>query len=108
MLATKNIPEAIAYYDLFRQYYPSLHVAAVFDSNIDNSDQGIVREDAIKQMLDDYNARFGTTFVQATYALYKKDVAKRLSHKAPYIGIDHDHSQQIDLLIVVTQMSLGK
>lgn len=107
MLATKNIPEAIAYYDLFRQYYPSLHVAAVFDSNIDNSDQGIVREDAIKQMLDDYNARFGTTFAQATYALYKKDVAKRLSHKAPYIGIDHDHSQQIDLLIVVTQMLTG-
>lgn len=107
MLATKNIPEAIAYYKLFKKYYPSLNVVAVFDSNIDNSDGGIVREDAICEMLTDYNAKYGMSYKLANYAQYKKDVAKRLAHKKPYIGIEGDHSQQIDLLIVVTQMLTG-
>ena len=107
MLATKNIPEAIAYYKLFKKYHPSLNVVAVFDSNIDNSDGGIVREDAICEMLTDYNAKYGMSYKLANYAQYKKDVAKRLAHKKPYIGIEGDHSQQIDLLIVVTQMLTG-
>ena len=107
MLATKNIPEAIAYYQLFKKYHPSLNVVAVFDSNIDNSDGGIVREDAICEMLTDYNAKYGMNYKLANYAQYKKDVAKRLAHKKPYIGIEGDHSQQIDLLIVVTQMLTG-
>lgn len=107
MLATKNIPEAIAYYQLFKKYHPSLNVVAVFDSNIDNSDGGIVREDAIKEMLTDYNAKYGMNYKLANYAQYKKDVAKRLAHKKPYIGIENDHSQRIDLLIVVTQMLTG-
>lgn len=47
------------------------------------------------------------TFQLANYAKYKKDVAKRLAHKKPYIGIENDHSKQIDLLIVVTQMLTG-
>ena len=63
-----------------------------------------MREDAIKEMLTDYNAKYGTNYQLANYAKYKKDVAKRLAHKKPYIGIENDHSQQIDLLIVVTQM----
>ena len=58
-------------------------------------------------MLTDYNARYQTTFALATYGKYKKDVAKRLAHKKPYLGIEHDHQQQIDLLIVVTQMLTG-
>lgn len=107
ILATKNIPEAIAYYRLFKVYHPSLNVVAVFDNNIDNSDGGIFREDALVEMLKDYNAKYGTTFLLANYAKYKKDVAKRLAHKKPYIGIENDHSKQIDLLIVVTQMLTG-
>ena len=107
MLATKNIPEAIAYYRLFKQYHPSLNVVAVFDNNIDNSDGGIVCEDAIAEMLTDYNAKYGMNYRLANYAQYKKDVAKRLAHKKPYIGIENDPAQQIDLLIVVTQMLTG-
>ena len=107
VLATKNIPEAIAYYQLFKQYHPTLNVVAVFDNNIDNNDGGIVREDAINEMLTDYNARYGMNYRLANYAQYKKDVAKRLAHKKPYIGIENDHRKQIDLLIVVTQMLTG-
>lgn len=107
MLATKSIPEAIAYYKLFKENYSSYNVVAVFDNNIDNTDDGIAREDAIVEMLTDYNTKYGTSFVLASYAQYKKDVAKRLAHKKPYIGIEHDHSKQIDILIVVTQMLTG-
>lgn len=107
MLATKNIPEAIAYYKLFKEHYPSMNVVAIFDNNIDNSDEGIAREDAIVEMLTDYNAKYGMTFQLSNYAKYKKDVAKRLAHKKPYIGIENDHSKRIDLLIVVTQMLTG-
>ena len=84
-----------------------MNVVAIFDNNIDNSDDGIVREDALVEMLKDYNAKYGMTFQLANYAKYKKDVAKRLAHKKPYIGIEADHSKQIDLLIVVTQMLTG-
>lgn len=107
ILATKNIPEAIAYYKIFKTQYPSLNVSAVFDNNIDNSDGGIAKEDALLEMLEDYNRKYQTTFQLSTYAKYKKDVAKRLAHKKPYIGIEHDHTQQIDLLIVVSQMLTG-
>lgn len=107
ILATKNIPEAIAYYKLFKEKHPSLNVVAVFDKNIDNSDEGIFKEDAVLEMLEDYNAKYHTTFQLSTYGKYKKDVCKRLAHKKPYIDIENDHSQQIDLLIVVTQMLTG-
>ncbi len=107
MLATQNIPEAIAYWKLFKEQYPTLNVVTVFDNNIDNSDEGIAREDAILEMLTDYNAKYQTNFALPNYGKYKKDVAKRLAHKKPYTNIEHDHSQQIDLLIVVTQMLTG-
>lgn len=107
ILATQNIPEAIAYYQIFKSQYSSLNVVTVFDNNIDNTDEGIAREDAILEMLTDYNAKYQTSFALPTYGKYKKDVAKRLAHKKPYVGVEHDHSQQIDLLIVVTQMLTG-
>jgi len=107
ILATQNISEAITYYKLFKERYPSLHVVSIFDESIDNSDGGIIREDALLEMLTDYNDKYGTSFQLATYGKYKKDVAKRLAHKKPYIGIENDHSKQIDLLIVVTQMLTG-
>ena len=107
MLATQNIPEAIAYWKIFKEQYPSLNVVTVFDNNIDNSDEGIAKEDAILEMLEYYNLKYKTNFGLPNYGKYKKDVAKRLAHKKPYTQIEHDHTQQIDLLIVVTQMLTG-
>lgn len=105
ILATKNIPEAIEYYRLFKLNYPSYNVAAIFDDSIDNSDNAVYREDAILEMLNDYNSKFGQHFQQSTYAKYKKDVALRLAHKTPYKRLEKN--KQIDLLIVVTQMLTG-
>lgn len=105
ILATKNIPEAIAYYELFKEHYPEYNVATIFDDSIDNEGHSEYKEDAILEMLTDYNNKFGTEFQQSTYAKYKKDVAKRLAHKNPYQHLAKD--KQIDLLIVVTQMLTG-
>lgn len=105
ILATKSIPEAIAYYKLFRKHYPDYNVVAVFDDKIDNEGGAEYKEDAILEMLEDYNRKFKTNFDQASYAKYKKDVAKRLAHKPPYKNLHK--SEQINLLIVVTQMLTG-
>lgn len=105
ILATKNIPEAIEYYRLFKQYYPEYNITAIFDDSIDNNGGGEYKEDAILEILDDYNTKFGTSFQQSTYARYKKDVAKRLAHKMPYQHLEKE--KQLDLLIVVTQMLTG-
>lgn len=105
ILATKNIPEAIEYYQLFKKHYPEYNVTAIFDDSIDNNGGGEYKEEAILEILQDYNDRFDTTFQQSTYAKYKKDVAKRLAHKAPYQHLEKD--KQLDLLIVVTQMLTG-
>ena len=105
ILATKNIPEAIEYYHLFKEHYPEYNVTAIFDDSIDNNGGGEYKEDAILEILDDYNKKFDTTFQQSTYAKYKKDVAKRLAHKMPYQHLEKD--KQLDLLIVVTQMLTG-
>lgn len=105
ILATKNIPEAIEYYRLFKEHYPEYNVTAIFDDSIDNNGGGEYKEDAILEILEDYNKRFGTTFQQSTYAKYKKDVAKRLAHKKPYQNLEKD--KQLDMLIVVTQMLTG-
>lgn len=90
ILATKNIPEAIEYYQLFKKHYPEYNVTAIFDDSIDNNGGGEYKEEAILEILQDYNDRFDTTFLQSTYAKYKKDVAKRLAHKAPYQHLEKD------------------
>ncbi len=105
ILATKCISEAIDYYHLFKKHYPDYNVTAIFDDSIDNNGHDEYKEDAILEMLDDYNMKFGTSFQQSTYAKYKKDVAKRLAHKTPYQLLEKD--RQLDLLIVVTQMLTG-
>ena len=105
ILATKNIAEAIEYYHLFKEHYPEYNVTAIFDDSIDNNGGGEYKEEAILEILDDYNRKFGTAFQQSTYAKYKKDVAKRLAHKMPYQNLEKD--KQLDMLIVVTQMLTG-
>lgn len=105
ILATKNIPEAIEYYRLFKEHYPEYNVTAIFDDSIDNNGDCEYKEDAILEILEDYNKKFDTTFQQSTYAKYKKDVAKRLAHKMPYQNLEKD--KQLDMLIVVTQMLTG-
>lgn len=107
IFATSSIPEAIEYYRLFKSKKSSLKIAALFDQNIDNTEGAILKEDAVVEMLTDYNKQFGQSFTIPSYQKYKKDVALRLAHKKPYLGIDKHPEMELDLLIVVDQMLTG-
>lgn len=107
ILAVSSIPEAIEYYRLFKESGSKLKIVAQFDQSIDNTDGAIIKEDAIIEMLKDYNQRYEQKYGLSTYAQYKKDVSRRLAHKRPYEGIENDKSKQIDILIVVDQMLTG-
>ena len=107
IFATSSIPEAIQYYKKFRAAGGSLKVTALFDPSIDNNGTGIIKEDAIIEIIEDYNRRYNKEFRMSTYAHFKKDISYRLAHKEQYKSIANTPDQQIDLLIVVDQMLTG-
>ena len=107
IFATSSIPEAIQYYKRFREAAPWLKVTALFDPNIDNNGKGIIKEEGLKEIVEDYNARYGQDFSIPTFAKMKKDIAARLAHKSPYQRIERTPEKQLDLLIVVDQMLTG-
>lgn len=71
IFATSSIPEAIEYYKLIKSLKPDFKVAALFDQSIDNNGSGTIKEDAIVEMLTDYNKRYGKTFTIPTFKKYK-------------------------------------
>lgn len=72
IFATSSIPEAIEYYKLIKSLKPDFKVAALFDQSIDNNGSGTIKEDAIVEMLTDYNKRYGKTFTIPTFRKYKR------------------------------------
>lgn len=108
ILATHSIPEAIEYFRIFRDTYPQLNVTALFDPNIDNTGEAqLAKEDGLIEVLEHYNAMFDQHFAIRTHDAFKRDIAARLAHKAPYNTPAFTHDKQIDLLIVVDQMLTG-
>ena len=108
ILATSCISDAILYYNLFNDNFPDIKVATLYDNSIDNiGDEAIAKEGATVAMLIDYNARYGMNFNMTRYNTYKKDVAARLAHKEPYLGLENVPEKQLDILIVVNQMLTG-
>lgn len=71
IFATSSIPEAIEYYKLIKSLKPDFKVAALFDQSIDNNGSGTIKEDAIVEMLTDYNKRYGKTFTIPTFRSIK-------------------------------------
>lgn len=107
LFTTSSIPEAIAYYRLIKRAKPDLKITALFDPNIDNVGNGLFKEDGLVEIIEDYNHRYQQDFTFATHGQFKKDIAARLSHKAPYLRLERSPEKQIDLLIVVDQMLTG-
>lgn len=107
LFATNSIPEAIEYYKLIKKEIPGLKVSALFDSSIDNEEGVIYKEQGLIEIIDDYNKLFDMDFTLATHGKFKKDISVRLSHKEPYLRIEHTPEKQLDLLIVVNQMLTG-
>lgn len=107
IFATSSIPEAIEYYRLIKTQKPELKITALFDPNIDDGGGVKFKEDGLLEIIEDYNERYDQNFTFANHSKFKKDIAARLSHKAPHIMIEKTPEKQIDLLIVVNQMLTG-
>ncbi len=110
IFATSSVPEAITYYRLMKAQCPQLKITALFDPNISDEDGGgdpVFKTNGLVEILGDYNATYGHTFDLGSHAHFKKDLAARLAHKAPYIRIETEPGKRLDVLIVVNQMLTG-
>ena len=81
------------------------------DPSIDNEqekiDQSLIKEEALKEVITDYNERFGMEFALPTWPAFKADVSNRLAHKRPHMGIEKTPEKCVNILIVVDQMLTG-
>lgn len=107
ILATSSIPEAIKYYKIFKEFNTNLNITAIFDPTDNNSNTAIDKIDGITEILTDYNNIFSKDYQIGQYASFKKDVCLRLSHKEPYLTIEKNPNQQLNLVIVVDQLLTG-
>jgi type I restriction enzyme, R subunit len=110
MFATSSVTAAITYYRLMKVQCPQLKITALFDPNISDEDGGgdpVFKTNGLVEILEDYNASYGHKFDLGSHANFKKDLAARLAHKAPYIRIETEPDKRLDLLIVVNQMLTG-
>ena len=107
ILATSSIPEAIHYYRRLKEHAPQLKCTALFDPNIDNHGGAAVKEDALLEIIGDYNKTYSKEFTIPTWGSMKKDISARLAHKRPYLNVDTNREKRIDMLIVVDQMLTG-
>ena len=110
IFATSSVTEAITYYRLMKAKCPQLKITALFDPNISDEDGGGdagFKTDGLVEILGDYNASYGQKFDLGGHGNFKKDLAARLAHKAPYIRNETEPDKRLDLLIVVNQMLTG-
>ena len=110
IFATSSVSEAITYYRLMKVQCPQLKITALFDPNISDEDGGgdpVFKTNGLVEIIGDYNASYGQKFDLGSHANFKKDLAARLAHKAPFIRNETEPAKRLDLLIVVNQMLTG-
>lgn len=111
IFATSSITEAITYYRLLQVRCPTLKITALFDPHISDDDtcgtDPAFKAEGLEEIIKDYNTTYGQRFDMGTHANFKKDLAARLAHKAPYIRVEAEPETRLDLLIVVHQMLTG-
>jgi len=131
LLATASINEAIEYHKLFKQVqekklvenetFQQLNIACVFsppadgDQDVrqlqedlpqekaDNAVEPDKKKAALKEIMADYNTRYGTNHSIAEFDLYYQDVQKRI--KDQQFGLPH--AERVDLVIVVDMLLTG-
>lgn len=134
ILATQSINHAIAYIDLFNkeqakrkmedEQYNPLNIACVFSPPADgNKDVKQLQEDlpqekednkqdpegkkrALKKIIKDYNAQYGTNHSIANFDQYYQDVQQRIKDQK-YPNSDYSHQNKIDIIIVVDMLLTG-
>lgn len=134
ILATASINNAIEFYQLFKEVqkkkqnensdYIPLNIACVFSPPAEgNKDIQQIQEDlvqekednkqnpeekkaALKNIIEDYNAQFGTNHNIYDFDLYYQDIQKRIKDQK-YSNKDYPHRNKIDITIVVDMLLTG-
>lgn len=134
ILATAKINDAIEYYGLFKSIqaeklakdpeFQPLNIGCVFsppaegDKDVqqiqedlpqekaDNEEDPEGKKAALKSILTDYNARYGTNHKISEFDLYYQDVQKRIKDQQ-WPNADYPHARKIDITIVVDMLLTG-
>lgn len=134
VLATASINDAIEYHALFKTLqaeklldgsgFQSLNIACVFSPPAEgNKDVQQIQEDlpqekadneeapdekkaALKAIIADYNAQYGSNHNIGEFDLYYQDVQKRIKDQQ-WPNADLPHAQKIDITIVVDMLLTG-
>lgn len=134
ILATASINDAISYYQLFQQAqaeqqsanpdFVPLNIACVFSppaegntdvkqlqedlpqEKADNEQDPEHKKNALKAIIADYNAQYGTNHSISEFDLYYQDVQKRIKDQQ-YPNSDYAHKHKIDIVIVVDMLLTG-
>lgn len=134
ILATSSINEAIEYFEKFKEMqatrqaadpeFRPLNVACVFSPPaegsqdvrqlqedlpqelLDNQTDPDAKKKALKAIIDDYNAQYGSNHRIGEFDLYYQDVQKRIKDQQ-WPNADLPHSQKIDIIIVVDMLLTG-
>ncbi|MCA3131102.1 MAG: type I restriction endonuclease subunit R [Rhodocyclaceae bacterium] len=134
ILATASINDAIEYHALFKTLqadkqaadpaFKPLNIACVFSppaegdpdvkqiqedlpqEQADNQEDPEGKKAALKAILADYNARYGTNHRLSEFDLYYQDVQKRIKDQQ-WPNADYPAAQKIDITIVVDMLLTG-
>ncbi len=134
ILATASINDAIEYHALFKTMqaekqaadpdFKPLNIACVFSppaegdpdvkqiqedlpqEQADNEEDPEGKKAALKAILADYNARYGTNHRLSEFDLYYQDVQKRIKDQQ-WPNADYPAAQKIDITIVVDMLLTG-
>lgn len=129
LLAVPSIPDAIRYFDVFKEEqekrsqadseFVPLNITAVFTPPMRNSsDEDLPQEEAdnnknpednkkaLGVIIDEYDKNYGTNFKVDTFDDYYKDVQQRIKDQK-YANKDYPHAKKLDIVIVVEMMLTG-
>lgn len=136
LFATASINDAIEYYELFKTIqaerqsadpdFVPLKVACVFSppangdpdvkqlqedlpqEQADNQDEPEKKKEALRAIVADYNARYGTNHAVGEFDLYYQDVQKRIKDQQfPNADLPRKGAEKVDLTIVVDMLLTG-
>lgn len=135
IFATASINDAIEYFELFKslqeehkknegESFKMLNIACVFSppaegnkdvkqlqedlqqEKADNEQEPDKKKAALKNIIDDYNAKYSTNHSVNEFDLYYQDVQKRIKDQK-YPNSDYSHVNKIDIIIVVDMLLTG-
>lgn len=130
LLATPSIPDAIRYFEVFKQEqakrvqedpdFEPLNITAVFTPPMsrqqdeedlpqeadDNQKTPDENKSALSEIISQYNAQFDTNFSVELFDEYYRDVQQRIKFQK-YPNKDYAHKNKLDVIIVVEMMLTG-